>query len=206
MQNFGSEVCKLGSLFEVELSYGFGLVHHTWVVVVHAVDICPYLYFLRAGCRSDKRSRIVASSALQVVHLAIGVAADKALRDIHLALRCFRKHGVQFFFDILCVRLPVLVCTHKVEGREQGCLYSAFLEIVDHHVGTHYLALCHDAFLFEAREQILCERAQIIEFPVQELCRSLFHLIGRIQFLHMLHVFLLQAVDYLVCPFRVFLI
>ena len=46
MQNLSTEVGQLGSFLEVQLVNGLGLVNDTRVVVVHAVNICPYLNLL----------------------------------------------------------------------------------------------------------------------------------------------------------------
>lgn len=84
MQNLCAEVSKLGSFFEVELTYSLGLLNHARVVVVHTVDIGPYLNLLGRQSRSDERSREVATAAQQVVYLAVSVAADESLCDIYL--------------------------------------------------------------------------------------------------------------------------
>ena len=46
VQYLRAKVGQLGSLFKVQLPNGLGLIYHTWVVVVHAVDVCPNLNFI----------------------------------------------------------------------------------------------------------------------------------------------------------------
>ena len=86
MENLGSEVAQLGSLLEVEMTYGSGLVYDAGVVVVHTVDVGPNLYLTSTNSSSDERSGVIAASALQVIDLAIDVAADEALGDVYLHL------------------------------------------------------------------------------------------------------------------------
>ena len=54
VENLGTEICQLGSFLEVELVNRIGLVNNTRVVVVHTVDICPYLYLVCInGCTNQ---------------------------------------------------------------------------------------------------------------------------------------------------------
>lgn len=107
MQNFGAEVSQLCSLFELQLVDGLRLVYHTRVVVVHTVDVGPDLDFLSVQCSTDERSGVVRTAALQVVYLAVGIAADESLRDIHLLALVLLHDGSQLFLDVDGVGLGV---------------------------------------------------------------------------------------------------
>lgn len=135
MQDLGTEVGKLGSLLEVELVDGLGVIYYARVVVVHTVDVGPNLYLVGGKHRADERSCVVRTSALQIVDLAIGVAADKALSDIDLMTLVFLHHLVELVFNISGIRLTVFVCAHEVKGIEQHGIDSLLLQVVDNHVG-----------------------------------------------------------------------
>ena len=77
------------------------LVHNTGVVVVHAVDIRPNLDF-----------GSVASATLQIVYLAVGVAADVPLSDINLSIRMQFQLNLELVLDIDRIGLGILVRTH----------------------------------------------------------------------------------------------
>ena len=118
MQNLGTKIGKLGSLLEVELANGLGLIHNTWVVVVHSVDVGPNLNLLSWQSCTNKLCCKVATATQQIVYLAIGVAADKALCDVYLIALVLLHNGRQLLLDILRVGLGILVCAHKVESRQ----------------------------------------------------------------------------------------
>ena len=198
MQDFGAEVSQLRSLFELQLVDGLRLVYHTRVVVVHTVDVGPDLDFLSVQCSTDERSGVVRTAALQVVYLAVGIAADESLRDIHLLSLVLLHDGSQLFLDVDGVGLGVLVSTHEVESVEQYSLDALFLHIVYHHVGRHHLALCHDGLFLERGENFLGERAQIVELVLQEVAGGLFGIILGEELIYVLHVLRLQSVDNLV--------
>ena len=114
MENLGTEVSQLGSLLEVQLANCLSVLYDTRVVVVHTVDVGPDLNLVCwQGC-TDKRSGVVATTTLQVVDLAVSVAADEALGDIDLVVLVLLHDGSQLLLDILWVWLCVLVCAHKV--------------------------------------------------------------------------------------------
>lgn len=45
MQNLRTKVGQLGSFFEVQVTYRRSLVYDARVIIVHTVNICPYLDF-----------------------------------------------------------------------------------------------------------------------------------------------------------------
>ena len=112
VQNLGTEVCQLGGLFEMQMTHRRSLVHNTGVVVVHAVDIRPNLDFGSVDGSTNQRSRIVASATLQIVYLAVGVAADVPLSDINLSIRMQFQLNLELVLDIDRIGLGILVRTH----------------------------------------------------------------------------------------------
>ena len=206
MQDFCTEICQLGSFLEIQLSHGFGLVNYTGIVVVHTVNVGPYLYLLHTEGCSYERCGIVAASALQVVNLSVGISADEALSDVNLVAFVFCHQGNEFLFDILWVGFGVLVGTHEVKCRQQHCLYALFLQIVHHHVGRDNLALSHDALFFKAGEEIFRECAEVVELVFEKLTGLLFILVGGIELVKITQIFPFKVVYHLIGSFRVLLI
>ena len=117
VENLCPEVSQLRSFLKVQLAHGFGLLYHARVIVVHSVDVCPDLDFFGIDGSPDKRCRVVRSAPLQIVHFAVGIAADEALCDIDLIALILFHDGGQVIFDVLTVGLGVLVRAHEVECR-----------------------------------------------------------------------------------------
>ena len=111
----------------MKLTHGLRFVYDARVVVVHAVDIRPYLDFLTLYRCSDETGRIVRTAALQVVHLAVCVTADEALCDVNLVSGVGCQQFVDLLFDVIEIRFGIFVRTHKVECRQQDSLYTTFL-------------------------------------------------------------------------------
>ena len=59
MQDLCAEIGEFGRFFKVELTNGLGVLYHARVVVVHAVDVCPYLDFLCLDGCTDKTGCVV---------------------------------------------------------------------------------------------------------------------------------------------------
>ena len=59
VQNLCTEISQFGRFFKVELTHGLGVLYHARVVVVHAVDVCPYLDFLCLDGRTDEAGCVV---------------------------------------------------------------------------------------------------------------------------------------------------
>ena len=135
MQNLGTEVSQLGSFLELQLVDRLRLVDHTRVVVVHTVDVGPNLDFLSVQGSTDERSGVVGTAALQVVDLAIGIAADEALGDVHLLAFVLLHDGSQLLLDIDGIGFGIFVGTHEVKSVQQHSLDALFLHVVHHHVG-----------------------------------------------------------------------
>ncbi len=80
MQNLGTEISQLGSLFEMEVSHRARTLYKTRIIIVHSVYICPYLYLLSLYRRTDKRCCIIAASAFKIIDLSVVVKTDETLR------------------------------------------------------------------------------------------------------------------------------
>ena len=206
MQDLGTEIGQLCCLLKVELVYGICLVNDARVVVVHAVDVGPDLNFLSTESHADERSCEIAAATLQVVYLAISVEADETLCDVDLVALVLGHDGCELFFYILCVGLSVLVGAHEVESREKCGLDALFLKVVEHHVRAHDLALCHDALLLEAGEDVFGEGTHVLELFSQKFASLFFIFVRGIELFHMLHIFLFQRVDYLIGSVGVLLV
>ena len=133
------------------------LLYDAWVVVVHTVDICPYLDLVSEHSCTDERSCIVRTTTLKVVNLTISVAAYKALSDVYLIALVCLKHLCEILLDEWSIRLCVLVGTHEVERIKKDRLNALLFEVVHNHVSAHNLTLCNDDLLLETCEDILCE-------------------------------------------------
>ena len=104
------------------------------------------------------------------------------------------------------IGLCVLVCTHEVESRQQAYLHALLLQEVCNHIGADNLALRYDVLLFETCEEVFCERTEIVKFRCKELASALLIFVGRVEFLYVLHIFLLKIVDYIVSSVGVLLV
>ena len=143
---------------------------------------------------------------MQVVDLAVSVAADEALCDIYLCTLVLLKYGSQLLLDVGWVWLRVLVGAHEVECREQCGVDALLLHVVGNHVGAHYLTLSYDALLLKAGEELFGERAQILEHVGEESACGVFPLLCGVEFLNVLHIFLLKLVDDLVSSLGILLV
>ena len=190
----------------MKLMHGFCLVDHAWVVVVHAVDVGPYLYLLSIQGSTYKRSRIVAAAPLQVVDFSVGITADESLGKVDLCTLVLLDDGLKLFLDVDGIGFGVLVGAHEVECVQQHGVDALFLHVVGNHVGRHHFTLRYDALLFKAGEEFLGERAQIVEFVLKEVACCLLGFLGGVEFFNMPVVLLFQAVDDLVGTVGVLLV
>ena len=182
------------------------VLDESWVVVVHSIYVCPYLYLGSSYRCSDERCTVVGSATLQIVHFAICVAADKSLCDIDVLIRCLLELFLKTLADVFKVRLAVLVCAHKLKCWDERCIVSLFNQIVCHHVCGYDFPLSHDYFLFKHSEDAFCERTQVVELFLQKCESLLFHLVCGVELVNVLLVFLFKSIDGLVGPFWIFLV
>ena len=206
VQDLGTEVGELGSLLEVELTHGLRTLDNTRVIVVHTIDVRPDLDFLCTEGSADEAGGVVGAAALQVVNLAVGVAADEALRDIDVVVGVGFQLRLCALADIGEVGLSILVGANHVEGREQDGVGTLLQQVVGDHVRGDDLALCQDDLLLERGEEGLCHRAQVVELLLQELRSLLAPLVGGVELLDMVGVFPFELVDDIVRTLGILLI
>ena len=158
------EIRQLRGFLEVEATYGGCSIDDTGVVVVHAIDIRPDLDLVDLEGGADERGGIVATSALQVVDIAEGIAADVALRDEELrALGCSLDELREMGLDIVFVGLSLLIGTHVLQCREADRTHTTILEVTQHHRRAEELPACQDLLLVKE-----CEGIRVAELLEEE--------------------------------------
>ena len=192
----GAEVGQLGGFVEVELTHGHGAFHDAGIVVVHAVDVGPDLYLVGLEGGAQQTGGVVAAAAQQVVDVAVGVAADEALRDVDLIALVLFHHPAALLADEGGVGLCVFVRAHHFECGQQDGLDAALEQVVGHHVGGHQLALCQHDFLLEAGEVHFGHSAQSVEHALEERARLRLVFLALVELFHVGHVLLLQLGDH----------
>ena len=195
VQDLRAEIRQLGGFVKVKMAHGRCILHHTGVVVVHSVDVCPDLDFFRPGDGADDAGRIVRPSPPEVVHLSAGVQADIALGDVQIRLFFLLQNLIQGNLDALHIGLRQGVGTHKGKGRKELGVYAFLLEESGHHTGGHQLSLGEDDALLDVSEGLFRDIGQLLENAVY-ICLGL-GLAFRfgIQFLDYAVVFAMQGGD-----------
>ena len=178
----------------------------TRIVVVHTVDVCPYLNFFRTDSRADQRGAVVAASTLQVVDLSVSVSADIALCDEEVCILMFVQQLNELFFNVHGIRLGVLVRTHVIQCRNQNRVDAAFVQVEVHHAGGDQFALSQDNLFFEQCEKVFRKRADMVEMMFYQFFGFLLIFVGAVELFNMAVIFLSQFIDDLVCSVRVFLV
>ena len=133
---------------------------------MHTVYIGPYLNLLDSESSSDKGCRVVGSSAEQIVHLSVQVAADKALGQIQIRAFEVLDYLCKPGLDVLAVGLTLGVGFHEIEGIQKGGLVSLLKQVIVHHMGREQLSLSYDELLLGLGEKALGEALQILEHSV----------------------------------------
>ena len=206
MENLGSEITQLSSLVEMQMPYGRGPFHHPGVVVVHTVYIGPYLNLLDSESSSDKGCRVVGSSAEQIVHLSVQVAADKALGQIQIRAFEVLDYLCKPGLDVLAVGLTLGVGFHEIEGIQKGGLVSLLKQVIVHHMGRKELSLGYDELLLGLGEKAFCKALKILEHPVGiSLGLALILFLG-IQFAYMAAILGFETAYGIHSPFGVFIV
>ena len=82
MQYFGPEISQFGGFFKMQFAHRRSPLHISGIIVVHPVDVRPNLDFFGTEDRAQQRGGVVAASALQIVHMSGGVAANVALSQV----------------------------------------------------------------------------------------------------------------------------
>ncbi len=89
-----------------------GVVDDARIVVVHSVDVGPYLHFVRVDRRAHQRRAVIAAAASEVVDFASVVRTDETLRHVESIL--VGRYRSQRFPQTASIYFPVFVGHHEV--------------------------------------------------------------------------------------------
>ena len=170
---------------------------------MHAVDIRPNLDLLRTDGSSDNRGRIIRSAPQQVVDIAICIAADETLCDIHILFASCPKLFLQVLLDVLEIRLGILVDAHEVKRRHETDFDVLLLQVEVHQVRRNQFALCHDALLLVDGEGAVCKRTDIFKNALDDTACLLLVLLIAVEFGDHFVVLLLEAHNHLARAYRI---
>ena len=167
---------------------------------MHPVDVGPYLDLLGIEDGADDRRRVVASAALEVVHLGVGIEADVPLGEEERLRRVVSHRLQETVLYAREVRLSVLVGADKVECAQPDGVLPLLPEVKLHHPDGDDLALTEDLLRF-----VVAEEALRLEAPEEahllvhkDLCQSL-RLLTLVECIDGVVVLLLQLVDQTEC-------
>ena len=203
MQNLCTEVCKLGALLEVEVTYRRCTFHHAGVVVVHAVDIGPDLDLLGIHCRADQCCGIVTATTLEIVVATLVVHTDEALCDIYTAFLVSIEQWQQVLADIFQIGLAIDCKTHEVESIQQLHVDTLLLHEECNHIGRDDLALGYNLLLKIVAQLLLSEVAQMCKHLIYLGGSCSLALLGLVELADCLHVLCLQECRVLACTVHI---
>ena len=129
MEDFGAKIGQFRSFIERELLDRFSVFDVAGIIVVHAVDVGPYLDFIALNSRADQRSGCVAAASFQIVDFSKSIAADIPLCNKKPAAGVFGKLCFQVGFNIFRIWFTLFIEAHKIKRRQQNGLDLAFLQI-----------------------------------------------------------------------------
>jgi len=127
MQDLGAEISQLRRLIERQLVYFTGVAHKSGIVVVKTIDVGPDLYLFGIDGRPHQRSRVIASSPLQVVDFPCRIAADKPLGDVVIDPRRIVDQLKQQGTDRRKVGRTLLIHPHEIQRRKQKSTVATLL-------------------------------------------------------------------------------
>ena len=188
------------------MTYRSSLINDTRVIIVHTVDIGPYLDFGSIDSCTDQRSGIVASTTLQIVYFSVSVAANVSLCDVNLSTGMQFQLHLKFLLNIYRIGLRILIGTHIFQSRKQNGLHTTLLQVIVHHGSRDQFSLCQNHFLLKQREKVFGIRTDVVKMRFNQFLTFLFILGSGIQLIHMLFIFSLQLVNDFVGTLRIFLV
>ena len=179
--------------------YGTGSRYFTRVIIVHPVNVRPYLYFLCADGSADERCSIVAAAPFQVVRFIISIFADIPLSNKKIDAGILCPLRLQFFLYIFQVRFSFRSGTHKVESGEQDIGNLSFPQVEVQQGCTDKFSLCQYLFFFNRGEFIIDKLPESLE-AVENIiyCFSLCGLVCQ-QFVGEVNELEFHPGDFLVC-------
>ncbi len=140
MQNLRPEVGQFGRLVEVHPTNGKGSLHVAGIVVVHAVYVGPYLYFVGPERRPYQRGAVVASSTAEVVDHPVRTAANESLGDRIAPV----GHDLRQATEPDGIHTGLLPAMHEGGRMQQFGPASPLPQIQGEESGGQQLALCDD--------------------------------------------------------------
>lgn len=97
----------------MKMMHGRCVIHNAGVVVVHSVDVGPYLYLVGIHSCTYECCSVVAATTLQVVYAALVIQAYEALSYVDTALNLHIELWQQVGANIREVGLAVGTQAHK---------------------------------------------------------------------------------------------
>src|SRR5690606_39432900 len=77
----GVQTCAL-PIFKTQVGNGSGALNDPRIVIMHTIDIGPYLYFVCTDGSTDERRRIITPSSSEVIDFAESIPTDISLCEI----------------------------------------------------------------------------------------------------------------------------
>ena len=145
------------------------MVDNTRIVVVHPVNIRPYLYLLSIDSRPDQGSAVVAPSPLQIVDITVCIPTNKSLGDKDRRIGMLIQQSNQLLSDINGVRFPVGSDTHEVQRWQKDRLNPLLLQVKIHHAGGDQFSLRQYHLLVKNGKRFARERPDMIEMLGDQL-------------------------------------
>ena len=200
MEDLGTEVGQLGRLIVVECPHRSGVLHDTRVVIVHPVDVGPYLNLLGIEDGANDGGGVVAAAALEVVHLGVGIEADVSLSEEERLRRVVGHRLQEAVLYAWKVRLAILVGADEVESAQPDRIFPLLPEVELHHPHGDNLALTQDLLgLVVTEESLRLKAPEEAHLLVDEdLCQCL-RLLALVEGVDGVVVLLLQLVDQAEC-------
>ena len=152
------------------------------------VNIGPYLHLVGIYCRANQCCSVVAAATLQVIVAALMVHADKALRNVYLALLLKIDKRKKMLAYVAEVGLTVYRKAHEIKRIEQLDIIALLLHVYCYHVGRDNLSLSNNLFLQFIVQRLECKVAKMGEYSIHLLCCSLGTGLCPVEVLYCLHV------------------
>src|SRR3989344_2084246 len=156
MKHFCAEVGELAGFLEGELRHDFCVLDEARVGGVHAGNIRPYLYRLRAKRRADDGGAIIAPAAAECRRFLVGRSADESRHDLEffVFLEIFLRRGVR--------------CLEVHARRSEVAVGYDYLPRVEIFRGNSLIVHC-------LREEVCGEPLAIAHYVVERLRRKVAH-------------------------------
>src|SRR5690606_17858402 len=111
----GVQTCAL-PIFKTQVGNGSGALNDPRIVIMHTIDIGPYLYFVCTDGSTDERRRIITPSSSEVIDFAESIPTDISLCDKKIMVVRLQQQLIQLLTEKVDFWLIVLVYSHKIQG------------------------------------------------------------------------------------------